>query len=67
MNSTCPLFFKFNAAPRCEMLRMVYHFSQARLCATEKIPVIPIPGPSAAIAALSASGLPTNEFTFGKI
>ncbi|XP_044968946.1 ribosomal RNA small subunit methyltransferase I isoform X3 [Hordeum vulgare subsp. vulgare] len=36
----------------------------ARLCMTEKIPVIPIPGPSAAIAALSASGLPTEEFTF---
>ncbi|XP_006661771.1 ribosomal RNA small subunit methyltransferase I [Oryza brachyantha] len=36
----------------------------ARLCATEGIPVIPIPGPSAAIAALSASGLPTDEFTF---
>ncbi|KQJ96690.1 uncharacterized protein LOC100822973 isoform X2 [Brachypodium distachyon] len=36
----------------------------ARLCATEKIPVIPIPGPSAAMAALSASGLPTDEFTF---
>ena len=43
---------------------MLYH-SQARLCATEKIPVIPVPGPSAAIAALSASGLPTDEFTFG--
>lgn len=26
--------------------------------------VIPIPGPTAAIAALSVSGLPTNEFTF---
>ncbi|WVZ58975.1 hypothetical protein U9M48_009190 [Paspalum notatum var. saurae] len=36
----------------------------ARLCASEKIPVIPIPGPSAVIAALSASGLPSNEFTF---
>ncbi|KAM0881827.1 hypothetical protein ACQ4PT_032696 [Festuca glaucescens] len=36
----------------------------ARVCASEKIPVIPIPGPSAAIAALSASGLPTDEFTF---
>ncbi|CAN6311169.1 unnamed protein product [Urochloa humidicola] len=36
----------------------------ARLCASEKIPVVPIPGPSAAIAALSASGLPSNEFTF---
>ena len=26
--------------------------------------VVPIPGPSAAVAALSASGLPTNTFTF---
>lgn len=50
-----------------ETLSMVYYYSQARLCAVEKIPVIPIPGPSAAIAALSASGLPSNEFTFGKI
>jgi hypothetical protein len=40
---------------------------QAILCASEKIPVIPVPGPSAAIAALSASGLPTDEFTFGEI
>jgi hypothetical protein len=47
------------------MLSMVSHVLQARLCATEKIPVIPIPGPSAAIAALSGSGLPSNEFTFG--
>lgn len=30
----------------------------------EGIEVIPIPGPSAAIAALSVSGLPTEEFTF---
>jgi 16S rRNA (cytidine1402-2'-O)-methyltransferase len=28
------------------------------------VDVIPIPGPSAVIAALSASGLPTHEFTF---
>jgi 16S rRNA (cytidine1402-2'-O)-methyltransferase len=28
------------------------------------VEVIPIPGPSAVIAALSASGLPTHEFTF---
>jgi len=30
----------------------------------EGVEVIPIPGPSAAIAALSVSGLPTEEFTF---
>ncbi len=29
-----------------------------------RVDVIPIPGPSALIAALSASGLPTHEFTF---
>ncbi len=28
------------------------------------VDVVPIPGPSAVIAALSASGLPTHEFTF---
>ncbi len=28
------------------------------------IPVVPIPGPCAAVAALSASGLPTDRFTF---
>ncbi|KAM0944061.1 putative 16S rRNA (cytidine(1402)-2'-O)-methyltransferase [Dioscorea sansibarensis] len=36
----------------------------ARLCATNNIPVVPIPGPSAVVAALSVSGLSTSEFTF---
>ncbi|XP_027089852.2 uncharacterized protein [Coffea arabica] len=36
----------------------------AKLCVSKGIPVIPIPGPSALVAALSASGLSTNEFTF---
>lgn len=36
----------------------------AKLCADQNIPVIPIPGPSAVVTALSASGLDTNEFTF---
>lgn len=36
----------------------------AKLCVDENIPVIPIPGPSAFVAALSASGLSTDEFTF---
>ncbi|KAK9165430.1 hypothetical protein Scep_000621 [Stephania cephalantha] len=35
-----------------------------KLCVNENIPVIPIPGPSAVVAALSASGLSTEEFTF---
>jgi 16S rRNA (cytidine1402-2'-O)-methyltransferase len=34
------------------------------LCLRHRIPVIPIPGPSAALAALSASGLPIEEFLF---
>ncbi|XP_031503447.1 uncharacterized protein LOC116266382 isoform X2 [Nymphaea colorata] len=35
-----------------------------KLCVHNKIPVFPIPGPCAVIAALSASGLSTDEFTF---
>ena len=34
------------------------------LCARHQIPVIPIPGPSALLAALAASGLPNEEFLF---
>jgi 16S rRNA (cytidine1402-2'-O)-methyltransferase len=39
-----------------------YELVQA--CVAEGIQVIPIPGPTAAIAALSASGLPTDRFCF---
>jgi hypothetical protein len=39
---------------------------QVEKCVEAQIPVIPIPGPSAVITALVASGLPTYEFTFGK-
>ncbi len=35
-----------------------------RLCAEEEIPVYAIPGPCAAISALSISGLPTGRFSF---
>src|SRR5262247_674905 len=35
-----------------------------RLCRQRGIPVVPIPGPNAAIAALAASGLPSDEFLF---
>ncbi len=35
-----------------------------RLAVTESVPVVAIPGPSALTAALSVSGLPTDEFTF---
>ena len=35
-----------------------------RVCRQLGIPVLPVPGPSAAMAALSVSGLPTDEFVF---
>lgn len=38
---------------------------QAKLCVSENVPVVPIPGPCALVSALSASGLSTDEFTFG--
>src|SRR5260370_19187292 len=34
------------------------------LCLRHHIPVVPIPGPSAVLASLSASGLPNEEFLF---
>ena len=34
------------------------------LAIDQKIPVVPVPGPTAAIAALSVSGLPTDRFVF---
>ncbi len=34
------------------------------LAADQKIPVVPVPGPTAAVAALSVSGLPTDRFVF---
>jgi len=39
-------------------------FKLVRECQKEGIKVVPIPGPSAVIAALSASGLPTDKFLF---
>jgi 16S rRNA (cytidine1402-2'-O)-methyltransferase len=35
-----------------------------RLCRSRGFAVVPIPGPNAAVTALSASGLPSNEFAF---
>lgn len=39
-------------------------FRLVRECAAQNVQVSPIPGPSAALAALSASGLPTDRFMF---
>lgn len=39
-------------------------FRITRLCHKHKVPIVPIPGPSAVITALSASGLPTDSFLF---
>lgn len=35
-----------------------------RLCIDNDIPIVPIPGPSGLIAALTISGKPTDQFTF---
>ena len=39
-------------------------FQLVRDAVAEKIPVVPVPGACAAITAISASGLPTDNFTF---
>ncbi len=39
-------------------------FRLVRECKRRDLPVSPIPGPSASLSALSASGLPSNAFTF---
>lgn len=39
-------------------------FRIVRACRLAAIPVVPIPGPSAFLSALCASGLPTNSFLF---
>lgn len=39
-------------------------FKLVRACAQERLPVTCIPGPSAVLTALSASALPTDQFTF---
>lgn len=39
-------------------------FRLVRACRRRGLPVVPVPGPSAVVAALSASGLPTNGFLY---
>ena len=39
-------------------------FRLVRACTEAGIPVTPLPGPSASVSALSASGLPTDRFLF---
>jgi 16S rRNA (cytidine1402-2'-O)-methyltransferase len=39
-------------------------FYLVRQCVQENLPVVPVPGVSAAIAALSVSGLPSDDFVF---
>ncbi|HYP52382.1 MAG TPA: 16S rRNA (cytidine(1402)-2'-O)-methyltransferase [Pyrinomonadaceae bacterium] len=40
-------------------------FRLVRACAERGLAVVPVPGPAAFVAALVASGLPTDEFYFG--
>lgn len=39
-------------------------FRLVRACRRRGLPVVPVPGPNAAVAALSASGLPTHGYLF---
>ncbi len=39
-------------------------FRVVRACRRRKLPVVPVPGPSALVTVLSAAGLPTNGFLF---
>jgi 16S rRNA (cytidine1402-2'-O)-methyltransferase len=39
-------------------------FRVVRACRRRNLPVVPVPGPSALVAVLSAAGLPTNGFLF---
>ena len=39
-------------------------FRMVRECRTRQIPIVPVPGPNAAITVLAASGLPTHQFLF---
>jgi 16S rRNA (cytidine1402-2'-O)-methyltransferase len=39
-------------------------FNLVAACHEAEIPVVPVPGPSAGVAALSAAGLPTDRFVF---
>ena len=39
-------------------------FRLVRECRLREIPIVPIPGPNAAITVLAASGLPTHQFLF---
>ncbi len=40
-------------------------YELVRACVAEGIPVVPVPGPSALLAALVVSGLPVDRFLFG--
>jgi 16S rRNA (cytidine1402-2'-O)-methyltransferase len=39
-------------------------FRLVRECRRRKLPVVPVPGPNAALTALAASGLPTDKFLY---
>ncbi len=50
--------------PGAMLVSKIKEYNLSRGVLDNNVQVIPIPGPSAVIAALSASGLPTHEFTF---
>lgn len=38
-----------------------------KLCIEQQVPIVPLPGPNAALTALIASGLPTGQFQFSRV
>jgi hypothetical protein len=51
--------------PGCDFCLLMLSPVQVKACVESNVRVHPIPGASAVITALVASGLPTDEFTFG--
>ncbi len=57
-------YHEHNEMTRSPELLIQLEYRLVTLCVRHKIPVVPVPGPSAMLAALAAAGLPNEEFLF---